>query len=533
MTPTLNDLTELTTWWNTRVFSGKEYCVLDSNGELRLTAFPDKIVATLNTETGDAVIKALTDKFEEISSKIRELENEWDATEDKLKLSGKILRTLEYILHTFAIGDILSLTNKLNTWKHKIDELIEDNFRAKLQLAEEAESLVNNENWKETAQKLRNISESWKKIGFVDKKRNEELWNRLEHAKNDFFEKKRQNQEVVEQELLRNLDLKLELVEKAESLAESENWKETTELYKQLLEEWKKTGRTIHDKNEALWNRFITAKNRFFDRKKEHSDRIQVEQEHNFTLKLALVEKAETIKASTDWATTSQEFNQLMNEWKSIGNVPTEHANTLWDRFMQAKDFFFQAKRKHIELYKLTLDDNYAKKIALIKRAEDIKNSTNWRETTDEMNELLEEWKKIGQVHKEHNEALWQQFLAARKHFFNRKDEDRERRKQFFETQRENRIVQTRAFLKKLEEELQEELDKIEEFKLDMNTTEGPKSEELKHHLQQLIQQSEHKLSARRQKIKEVTEQLQQLEDQYQGDKDDKSSEKTEEVNEA
>src|ERR1043165_6293669 len=130
----------------------------------------------------------------------------------------------------------------------------------------------------------------------------------MEEARNKFHERKRQYQEEQEKDMLQNLDLKLELVEKAEQHTNSENWKETTEIYKQLMEQWKATGHTMHDKNEELWKRFSDAKNNFFDRKKAHGERIHTEQESNYTAKLALVEKAEALKDSTEWNNTVQAY---------------------------------------------------------------------------------------------------------------------------------------------------------------------------------------------------------------------------------
>src|SRR6185437_1995690 len=193
-------------------------------------------------------------------------------------------------------------------------------------------------------------------------------------------------------------DLKMELVEKAEGLAQSEDWKDTSEVFRQLMEQWKNTGRTIPEKNEELWNRFITAKNTFYDRKKEHFESIQQEQEANYLVKLSLVEKAEAMKDSTNWSGTAQAFSDIMEEWKNIGRVPAEKADELWNRLIASKEHFFNAKRQHFETFKLSLEDNLAQKMALLKRAEELKNSTRWHEATDEMNEMMVEWKKIGAV---------------------------------------------------------------------------------------------------------------------------------------
>jgi len=501
-------------WWESKSFPGKEFCTLKENGELTVTPFNERVIATLYGETSNQVLQSLLDKFAELTQKVQELQQEWDASEDKIKFSAKLGRLQEYVAHVNAIGDFKPVLQRLHAYEQEINRIMDANFREKAALVEQAALIsADNNNWKEATQKLRDITDQWKALGFVDKKRNEELWARLEAIKNKFFEKKREHQEEFEKEMLQNLDLKMELVEKAEALAASENWKETTEIFRQLLEDWKNTGRTMPEKNEALWQRFIAAKNHFYDRKKLHSEQIQVEQEANYTLKLAIVEQAEALQHNTNWNTTSQVFNQLMNDWKGIGHVPAEHSNTLWERFTAARDVFFSAKRNHAEAYKAVLDENYAQKQALIDQAEAIKNSSNWREATEEMNQLLAKWKTIGHVAKEHSEVLWNQFLSARKHFFNRKDEDRSKRMMRFEKQKEERLQQTRNFLQALHDENREEQTMLEEFKTDLNNiAEGPKSEELKTHLRHLIQQSENKLRNRQAKIQEVSQQLQELE---------------------
>lgn len=504
----------LQNWWASKFFDGKEFCTLQENGALSIAFLKDKIIATINSYNGDTVINSLQEKFAELSAKTEELKKEWNETEDKIKLSAKINRLHEYITHTPAIGNFNILFETLRNWEDHLESIITENYKAKAALVEKAQNIIiENNNWKETTQQFRDLTDQWKTLGFIDKKRNEELWAKFEAIKNSFFEKKREHQEDIDKEMLQNLDLKMEIVEKAEALAGSENWKETTELYKQLLEEWKNTGRTIQEKNEALWQRFITSKNAFFDRKKMHAEQIQAEQEANYALKLALTEKAEALKSSTEWNATSTIMSELLAEWKSIGHIPAEHSNTLWERFIGARDFFMQAKRAHAATYKALLDQNYAQKMSLINRAEALKNSNNWREASDEMNALLDQWKQIGHVAKEQSEIIWNRFLSARKYFFNRKDEDRERRKQHFEKQKADRLHQTRSFLDTLKQEYEETKIRLEEFRADLgNITSGPKSEEIKLQLNSLITQNERRLKSQEGKIAEVTEQLSQLE---------------------
>ncbi|MGN6567785.1 MAG: DUF349 domain-containing protein [Flavipsychrobacter sp.] len=513
-----NDVNQLTLhdWWEQISFQGKELFTMKDNGELLLQALDstkERTVASLNTSNADTVLKALRDKFTELAAKVKELENEWVSAADKLKLAGKVERLKDYLQHANAVGDFSRLYQLVNDWANTVHTLSEDNYKLKLKLVQQAEELVNSDNIKETTQAFRDLTEQWKQTGYLDKTRNDALWNRLETARNKFFEHKRHHQEEHEKEMLQNLDLKLELVEKAERLAASESWKETTESFKQLMDEWKTIGRTMAEKNEELWNRFITAKNVFYDRKKIHFESIQKEQEANYAIKLTLVEKAEALKESTDWGTASQAYADLMEEWKNVGRVPLEKADELWSRLNAAKDHFFNAKRRHFEALRMSHEDNYAQKMALLNRAEKLKNSTHWKDASDEMNELMTEWKKIGPLSREHSNTMWEQFIAARKYFFNRKDENREQRKRHAEKQMQTRVEQTRNFLTKLEEELKDEEDKIADFTNGLqNITPGHKAEELRQHLEKLIEQSKERVKRRAEKIEEVKQQLEELE---------------------
>ncbi|GAA4456151.1 DUF349 domain-containing protein [Rurimicrobium arvi] len=505
---------QLKLWWDNKPFQGKEYCSIDEKGSLTVKGLGDRVVSILNHVTGDTVIQNLLDKFRDIEKHFTDFEKEWGTNEDKTKLLSRLSRLKESVENANAIGDIEALQHKIRSWHNSIEQQIDDNYKAKEALVKEAEGLsVSNNNWKDITQKLKDISEQWKTLGFVDKKRNDALWDKLEKIKEHFFEEKRQHQEDISKEMLQNLDLKMELVDKAEALADSENWKETTEIFKQLMEDWKKTGRTIPDKNEALWQRFIAAKNNFYDRKKLHTDQIKVEQEANYAIKIALVEKAEAMRDSTDWGVTAKAYNDLMDEWKKAGQAPAEHNNDLWNRFSAAKTAFFNAKKAHSNEYKNMLDENLKKKQSLIDRAESLKNSTRWKEATEELNQLFEEWKSIGHAGKEHKEHLWEQFISARKHFFRRKDEDRERRREAFEKHKEVHNIQLRNTLLNMESENAEDQAQVDELRQNIeHNVDGPKADELRAHMKNLIVEIEERISKRNGRIEDLKNQVHKAE---------------------
>ncbi len=507
---------DLIAWWNEQSFAGKELFKLETTGELILlsnTYIKERTIANISEENHDVVLKNLEEKFVVAESKVMELEVEWMSTEDKLKLAEKVAHIREYNNQLLAVGDFLKLGALIHDWEHTLYTLTEENYASKLKITELAESLSDSEEWKETTQAFREIADKWKQTGHVDKGRNDKLWNRIEAARKTFQDRKRLHHEDEEKNMLHNLDLKIDLVEQAEAIAGSEDWKKTSDTFQRLTDEWKTIGHTINKKNEELWQRFIAAKTAFFDRKRDHSKKIHLEQEKNYEEKLAIVERAEAVKESTEWNATSQAYATMMEEWKKTGRVPSERGDELWKRFVDAQDQFFIAKKLHFGEIRSVQEQNYNLKKAIYDRAERIKNSNQWNDTTAEMIELLEEWKKIGPIPRSYGDKMWEDFNAARKYFFARKDANREQRKQYHETQKVVRAAEAKGMVKKLLDDIKEEEEKLADFKNGIeNITPGKKAAELRAHLENLI--------------KESTASLQRLKDKYeQGQKDMKAVE--------
>jgi hypothetical protein len=513
------------TWWNNLNFEDKNCFTINENGELFNQYFNNQFIITkLNVVNGDEVIKHLISKFDEIKKSVQRLEEEWMNQTDKFKLQHKINKLSQSFSTSNAIGNFEPLVQVINRFNAELIKISDDHYQSKLSLLEKVKSIKFDANtWREDAQLLKGISDEWKTIGYIEKEKNDTLWNTFKEIKESFQTAKNEYFESKEKDLLNNLDIKIELIEKAEALASSDDWKNTTEAYKNLFEIWKNTGRTIQEKNEALWQRFNQAMNTFYERKKNHYESIKSEQEENLKLKLVIVEKAELLKDSKDWNITTEAYNQLNDAWKNIGHVPIEVSKDLRDRFNAAKDFFFDEKRAYSQTVRDALNENLLKKQQIINRAEAIKNIQNdWNGITIEMNQLMDEWKKIGFAGKEHNENLWEQFLNARKHFFNKKDQHRAKRKQEYEKNRKNHLKQARAYLDLLIAENAEDKAKIEEFSANAQQVEtGPKAAELKTHLEKLVHSLHSQIENRSQQIEKVQKQVDQLEIEIeeQGDK--------------
>lgn len=219
--------------------------------------------------------------------------------------------------------------------------------------------------------------------------------------------------------------LKETIVDKAETLSNSNEWKATGEAMRGLFEQWKSIGSAGHEAEDALWKRFQAARDAFSARRNEWFDGRQKEWAGNREKKEALSVRAEELSESTDWRSTADAMRNLMAEWKTVGSAGRESDDALWSRFRAAQQIFFDRRST-------TYDTNKARKEELCVEAEALAESTDWRATADAMKALQASWKEVGPVgSRDLEDKLWNRFRGATQAFFDRRgstfaDRDRE-----------------------------------------------------------------------------------------------------------
>lgn len=471
--------------------------------------FEERSIAELPDSNHEYIIASLVDRFQELTDKVNEVKKDFDATSDKIKVAGKIVRTKSYLVAAKAIGDYATLFTSLDKMEEVIREEVDKALAQKEKLCLAAEELLKATDWKEATEKLRTLQTEFKALPSVPDLKNEEFRERFEKAKDEFFKLKQASFESFELDLLDNLSRKIELCEKAEALQHSTDWKKTTEAYMALNEEWKKIGMVPKHRVEELWFRFSTAKDIFFAKKKEHIGEIIVEHEENLAKKLELVARAEALRESQQWKETAEEFNKLMDEWKKIGKVPQEKSDEIWNAFLAPKNYFYDRKNHHFSKIKVQLEDNYARKMAIVNHAEELQHSMDFDAATTEFMEMFDEWKKIGRVPKEYGDDAWERFQKAKKNFFDRKDEHREKRKQELSHDIKERFERNRSYYNKLSRELQREESLL--FDMDERIKNLPptlRSYEKREEYLEVMEEIKAKVEELREKAKEVKEKM-------------------------
>lgn len=472
--------------------------------------YAEREIADVQENSQQSMIDTLSEKFLDFEKELRELKDEFAASDDKIKMAGKVVRKKLHLIGGKAIGNFEPLLQDVEIMEEEIKKAIDVNLSQKEKICQEAEQLLETTEWKNATEKLRDLQKQFKELASVPDLRNDELKDRFEKNKDEFFKRKQANFEHFEQDLLDNLSKKLDLCEKAETLQHSTEWKKTTDIYQELNEEWKKIGMVPKHRMEELWFRFSTAKDIFFNNKREHFGEIKTEQEENLQLKLAIIEQAEKLKESTEWKKTSEAYNNLMLEWKKIGRVPHDKSDKVWNQFLEIKNHFYQNKDAHYNTVKVQLEDNYARKMAIVTHAEELQHSNDFDMGTEEFHTMFEEWKTIGRVPKEHGDEAWERFLKAKKQFFERKDANREVRKVEMSKELNERVSRTRSQYFKLTKELQREEDLL--FDVEDRIKNLPptlRSYEKREEYVEMMEDIKEKVNSLKAKAKELKEKLQ------------------------
>ncbi|MBP5516363.1 MAG: DUF349 domain-containing protein [Bacteroidales bacterium] len=316
--------------------------------------------------------------------------------------------------------------------KH-IDEIEaqkQKNLEQKQAILEELRKLIDsdNESLKQTYDEFNAIQDRWKAIGDVPRTEINGLWQNYHFLVEQFFGKVRMNKELMLLDQKKNLESKTLLCEKAEELIVETSITKAFKELQSLREQWREIGPVPVEQNDEIWARFRNAANQIDERRKEFYEQRHEEQEKNLLAKQALVEKVNELTAempttAKGWNETSAELDELLKVWKSIGPVPKEQNEEIWNTFKGGIDRFYAEKKQHFESVKDEQTENYNKKIDLCLQAEAIAKREDWKKATDELLKLQEEWKHIGPVNRKVSEKIWQRFRGACDEFFNKKSE--------------------------------------------------------------------------------------------------------------
>ena len=306
----------------------------------------------------------------------------------------------------------------------------EENLQKKYDVIEKIKGLINNEeSINKTFNDFRDLQREWREIGLVPQSKMKDLWDTYHFHVENFYDYIKINRELRDLDLKKNLEAKIKLCERAEELlVEEPSILKAFNTLQKYHEQWREIGPVPREQKDDIWERFKAATNKINKKHQEFFENRKVEQKKNLEAKTALCEKAEDIIKEEitnhkDWDEKSRELVELQKVWRTIGFAPRKDNNKIYERFRTACDAFFNAKRAFYAKNKEEQQNNLQLKTDLCVQAESLKDSEDWKKTTQDFINIQKKWKEIGAVPRKHSDVLWKRFRAACDFFFDKKSE--------------------------------------------------------------------------------------------------------------
>lgn len=305
-----------------------------------------------------------------------------------------------------------------------------ENYEIKLQLIEQLKMLCESQDdFNKLYNEFKDIQQKWKEIKLVPEEHANELWKEYQTYSEAFYDLIKINNQFRDYDFKKNLELKTALCEAVEKLQDEKDIISAFHQLQKLHQQWREIGPVAKELREELWGRFKAASTVINKRHQQYFENLKAKEQENLVAKTAICEEIEGIDYAAlqtfkDWDEKNNEVLALQQKWRTIGFTPKKHNTKIFERFRAACDVFFTKKTEFYKSIKAEMEKNLEKKRALCEKAEALKDSTDWKGTTEKMIALQKEWKTIGQVTRRHSDSIWKRFITACDYFFDNKNKN-------------------------------------------------------------------------------------------------------------
>lgn len=306
----------------------------------------------------------------------------------------------------------------------------EANLRLKKNLIDRLKNLISEEeNIGVAVATYKEIHEAWKQAGDVIREKRQDIQAEYSKLLESFFFNLKIYRELKEHDLKRNLQIKTELVDKIKQLAETDAIKEMEAAIKALQNEFDETGPVPQEEWENTKNAYWEAVKAVYAKIHDFYEGKREELRSNIDKKQALLDRVkeftaslqEEITSTKQWEELTQTLLSFQEEWKKIGYGTKKENEELWVAFRQECDTFFARKKAFFESIREQFDKVADSKKKLVDQVIALKDSTEWKATTEAILKLQQEWKKLGNAGQRNEQTLWKDFRGACDSFFNSK----------------------------------------------------------------------------------------------------------------
>lgn len=365
-------------------------------------------------------IAADTDNVGKQYNRVKDLQQEFkDAGEVSPTEQSEIWKTYQAAVEHYY--DQLKINKDLRDYDFR------KNLDAKQLLIDEAETLAAEEDVIMAFRRLQELHDKWRDIGPVAKDLRDEIWNRFKDASavvNKRYQAHFEERKAAERE---NEAAKTAICERVEALdfSDLKSYNAWDDMTKQIIaaqEEWKKLGFASRKTNNQLFARFRETCDKFFAAKAEFFKRMKDDLAANLEKKIALCERAEALKDSTDWKKTADALVALQQEWKTVGSVAKKHSDAVWHRFLAACDYFFEQRKKNASGTRQTEQANLKLKQQIIDELKSITDETPREDAIKTVRDCMSRWQQVGHVPFKEKDKVYDTYRALVNDLYERLD---------------------------------------------------------------------------------------------------------------
>lgn len=304
---------------------------------------------------------------------------------------------------------------------------LKSNLEIRLAIVEELKELINpQENIKDTLKHFNDLRERWKNAGSIPKDKYNHVWNNYHFHLENFYDYLHLDREARDLDFKYNLDQKQKIIARVEELVNETDISKAFRELQDLHRIWKEDiGPVSKEHRDTIWNKFSELTKKIHDKREVLFESQRANEQNNLEVKKEIIAKIEVlgtekVNSHSQWLVQIQKVEALRNEFFAAGKVPSEVNEETWAAFKTAVRNFNSFKNSFYKDIKKDQNDNLNKKMALVAKAKELQESTDFGATTPVMKQIQEEWKQIGHVPKKYSDKIWKEFKDACNHYFDK-----------------------------------------------------------------------------------------------------------------
>jgi hypothetical protein len=346
-----------------------------------------------------------------------------------------------------------------NTHFKSLQTNLKTNLENRLAIVEELKELINpQENIKDTLKHFNELRERWKNAGPIPKDKYNHVWNNYHFHVENFYDYLHLDREARDLDFKHNLELKQKIVARVEELVLEADINKAFRELQDLHRIWKEDiGPVSREHRDTIWNQFSELTKKMHDKREVLFENQRGTELENLEKKKEIIAQIEVlatekVNAHSQWLAQIEKVEALRTAFFSAGKVPSDVNEETWAAFKTAVRNFNSFKNSFYKDIKKDQTDNLNKKTALVAKAKELQESTDFAATTPIMKQIQEEWKKVGHVPRKYSDKIWKEFKDACNHYFDKLKEQKneenseeveafEKKKAYLDTLREFQLI--------------------------------------------------------------------------------------------